>query len=650
MTLDAGTLLQILIFAIGIYVVLGFLAATRGTGLVRGLGVALLFVFGGLFGLAKQLGLAELEYILQGVFGFIVVILAVVFQPELRRGIVSLGENPLLRRLVRTQREGVVEEVTAAVTSMARKKQGALIVFERDVPLDEYMEKGVRIDAQVNRLLLESIFEDGGALHDGAVIVRGKRIESAASILPLSENEELAKTIGTRHRAALGLAEETDAVAIVVSEETGLISICAKGQMERRIPRTEVEALLRMRLGKEKVDAARLSVLQRAQRSVFGNFAQKLLAVVLATGLYWIAWRDVHRVETFELEVVAASDVSRAPEAGALKLLLPDPLAVAVLTDENGARVRRVTVRVDAAQARLQELAAGVGGLFEVPEAWLGEVRALDPSAFVWGAGGPVSGVVVQWAQQERLNLEVRRYTAAACRVTPGELDLAPTGTPEGYEVVSDSMRFDPGTLRLVGPPDSIKRFLADPTSLPIVAPDLSGADGPSFSRRIMLDPARAGDVRLEGDVFLHGELVEVVRDLGRLPVDVVLVSFDAASRPPLERFEAPVEQVELLIRSRGLLPRGADDEVIDRYRLEVRELARQYARVWIDVDRLDGLRGRLQVPDLDEAWRMSPAPAFDAARDNPRARLWLELAEDDNYLVLVRREPQGDPNDEPKD
>ena len=638
MSFEAGTLLQILIFAIGIYVVLGFLAATRGTGLVRGLGVALLVVFGGLFGLAKQLGLAELEYILQGVFGFIVVILAVVFQPELRRGIVSLGENPLLHRLVRTDREGVVEEIAAAATSMARKKQGALIVFERDTPLDEFIEKGVRIDAKVSRLLLESIFENGGALHDGAVIVRGNRIESAASILPLSDNEELAKTIGTRHRAALGLAEQTDAVAIVVSEETGLISICAKGQMERRIPRTELEALLHTRLGREPVEAQRAPFLERARDAFLDNLPQKVLAIVLATGLYWFAWRDVHRVETFDLVVVASTDLARAPEAGKLKFLLPDPLAVAVLTNTKGARLEYVSVRVDAAQARLQELAAGVGGVVEVPHDWVGETRALDPKAVVWGAGGPVAGIAVNWALEGGVSLTVTRYIEDELRVSPAELQLEPTGVPDGFEVPRESMHFDPAVLRLVGPPRALEGLLADVTSLPLVAPDLAGSEGPTFTRRVTLDAARAGGVRLVGDVFLHGELIEETRDLGSQDVDVVLVSFTAGGRTPLERFAAPVEQVELRIKTRGILPRGTDDEAVESARLEVRRFVGAHARAWVDVDDLDGFRGALSVSDLDAAWRRSKEPVFDAARANPRARLWVEPKEEDRYMVLVER------------
>jgi diadenylate cyclase len=646
MSLDAGTLLQILIFAIGIYVVLGFLAATRGTGLVRGLGVALLFVFGGLFGLAKQLGLAELEYILQGVFGFLVVILAVVFQPELRRGIVSLGENPLLHRLVRTDREGVVEEIAAAATSMARKKQGALIVFERDMPLDEFIEKGVRVDARVHRLVLESIFENGGALHDGAVIVRGNRIESAASILPLSDNEELAKTIGTRHRAALGLAEQTDAVAVVVSEETGLISICAKGQMERRIPRTELEALLHTRLGREQVEAKRESLFVRTRDAVLDNFPQKVLSLVLATGLYWFAWRDVHKVETFDLVVVAASDVARAPEAGKLKILLPDPLAVAVLRSSKGVRLERVAVSVDAARARLQQLAAGVGGLVEVPLDWVGETRALDPRSVVWGAGGPVAGIAVDWALEGGVSLEVTRYEEGSLRVSPAALDFGPIGVPDGFEVPAESMHFDPAVLRLVGPPEELRLFLAEEGSLPLVPPDLDGAEGPTFSRRVTLDAERARGVRLVGDVFLHGELVEETRELGSQDVDVVLVSFTAGGPSPLERFVAPGEQVELRIRTRGILPRGADTESVESAGFAVREFVRTHARAWVAVDDLDGLRGVLSVSDLDAAWRSSADPVFDAARTNPRARLWLEPKDEDKYMVLVERKSVEDEDD----
>ena len=173
-----------------------------------------------------------------------VIVLVILFHPELRRGIMRLGDNALLARLFRSDRGAAVDQVVAAIVNMARDRVGALVAFEGNTPLDAYVERGVRVNAEVNRLLLESLFHEGNALHDGAVIVRGDRIEAAACILPLSENQEISKSTGTRHRAALGLSEETDALVIVVSEETSQISVALGGRLERDVGPERLRAIV----------------------------------------------------------------------------------------------------------------------------------------------------------------------------------------------------------------------------------------------------------------------------------------------------------------------------------------------------------------------------------------------------------------------
>ena len=148
MNLDPKTILQVLVLAVGAHIVLSFLRTSRGSGLVRGVLIALFVVFGGLLGVARWLELAELQYILETLTGFVVVILAIVFQPELRRGIVSLGDNPLLRTVIGSRGGDVADEVAAACAAMAKRKQGALVAFERQVALDAWTRKAVRVDAR----------------------------------------------------------------------------------------------------------------------------------------------------------------------------------------------------------------------------------------------------------------------------------------------------------------------------------------------------------------------------------------------------------------------------------------------------------------------------------------------------------------------
>ena len=235
--------LQALILGAGIYVALGFLRSTRGGGIVRGLVVALLFGAVGLWGLAELLRLEELGHILQSITGYVVVILVILFQPELRRGIAQLGEQALLGQRKRNE---TANEIAQAAIAMARRRRGALIAIERDFSLDAYVDNAVRVDGQVTRLLIESIFHPGSALHDGAIVLRGDRIAAAASLFPLTENLRISSSTGTRHRAALGLTEETDAVTLVVSEETGEIALCRSGEMQSNVSPDRLEAELSM--------------------------------------------------------------------------------------------------------------------------------------------------------------------------------------------------------------------------------------------------------------------------------------------------------------------------------------------------------------------------------------------------------------------
>jgi diadenylate cyclase len=222
--------LEVVIIATIFYYVLKFMQGTRGIRILGGV----LVVYTGAFVcllLANQLQLYVVHYVLLvGLLPISLVAMIVIFQPELRRGLIRVGESPFLRALLKTELP-TTEEILEAIVSMSKKKVGALIAIERDVGLGTYVEGGVRMNALVTKELLETIFHRGSPLHDGAVIIRASRIAAAGCLFPLTENPSVAKTMGTRHRAAVGVTEETDAACIVVSEETGSVSVALRGNM-----------------------------------------------------------------------------------------------------------------------------------------------------------------------------------------------------------------------------------------------------------------------------------------------------------------------------------------------------------------------------------------------------------------------------------
>jgi diadenylate cyclase len=212
--------------------------------IVRGFGfLALILLFVAMYALS-YFGLDTIGAIFKYLLAVSVTALIIIFQPELRRGLLRLGRNPILGRLVARDTH-VVDEVVKAATSLARDQIGGLIAFEGRVPLDNFVQTGVRIEAQVKSELITTIFWPGSALHDGAVIIREDRIAAGACLFPLTENPEVSRMLGTRHRAAIGLSEETDAVCIVVSEETGTISLAREGKLTRDCDEDKLRALLR---------------------------------------------------------------------------------------------------------------------------------------------------------------------------------------------------------------------------------------------------------------------------------------------------------------------------------------------------------------------------------------------------------------------
>src|SRR2546421_3351654 len=237
---ESRNVLDLVLVFVLVYAVLKLLRGTRAVPMAAGIAA-----FALLYWLALRYDLATLEYVLRGVLLYLPILIIVLFQSEIRQAFISLGNRirlPLLTRQRGQFGEGVYDEIVLAATTLASTKTGALIVIERGVGLKNVVDGGVGLDAELSYDLLVTIFNPATPLHDGAVVVRRHRIAAAACFLPLTLNPRLSKDLGTRHRAAIGITEDSDAVAVVVSEETGLISFVEGGQIRRGLDATKLRA------------------------------------------------------------------------------------------------------------------------------------------------------------------------------------------------------------------------------------------------------------------------------------------------------------------------------------------------------------------------------------------------------------------------
>ena len=235
--------IDIALVAVVVYRILVMFRGTRAVQMLIGLSC---LVAGSL--LARRLELYSTQWILDNFWSFWVIALVVLFQPELRRALARVGEGRLASTLLgvsRAERAHVIDEIVDAVESLTARRIGALIVVERSAGLRQYAELGVAVDGLVSADLLVSVFLPYSPLHDGAVFVQGSRLVAAGCFLPLSRNLQIARSLGTRHRAALGISEETDAVGLAVSEESGRVTIAVGGHIET----VRDLAVLRSRLG-----------------------------------------------------------------------------------------------------------------------------------------------------------------------------------------------------------------------------------------------------------------------------------------------------------------------------------------------------------------------------------------------------------------
>lgn len=256
---------EMLLIAVLIYNIIKWMKNTRAWQLVKG--ILVLFVF---FILANILKLNAILWLFKNGIGSFITAILIVFQPELRKALEHLGNRNIVSPLFNTSEEDrfsedTINAIMKATFEMAKVRTGALIVIEREMSLDEFVETGIILDAKVSGELLTNIFEHNTPLHDGAVVIRGNRITAATCYLhPTANNNNLSKELGTRHRAAVGLSEETDGFAIVVSEESGAVSVASQGELFRRISRDSLYDMLKEVQNKANVQN------NKSRKTIFG--------------------------------------------------------------------------------------------------------------------------------------------------------------------------------------------------------------------------------------------------------------------------------------------------------------------------------------------------------------------------------------------
>jgi diadenylate cyclase len=450
-------ILQVAILSTGIYVFLRFLRTTRGSGLLRGLLVAFLFGAIGLWGLSRYLQFEELNHIIEGFTPYVAVILVILFQPELRRAMARLGQHNRLAQMFKSGQKEMVTRVTNAAVSMASRRHGALIAFQRETPLDAWTNNAVHIDSEVSATLLESIFHPGGALHDGAVVIEGDRVVAAACLFPLTENIQLSKSTGTRHRAALGLTEETDAVTLTVSEETGQLSIARQGFFSRDIPPADLEQSLRDALGlpsgeEKPAPGSRLVRLGAAIRQVFmDDVFRKAGSLALASGMIYLAYQDIVIPKTLTMQVSEVRPgVLVRPAPFTLKIRLPES-SFHLVSPPSGTSIELEVLGTQANHDRL----GSPGGVLDVPLDVPEGAFDIAIDDITWSQGS--SALEFKWAGKRAPRLQVERYTRLTFDLRPDHVAVDTTSLDPHFVAKSTGLEFGQTNITIEGPREAIR-------------------------------------------------------------------------------------------------------------------------------------------------------------------------------------------------
>ncbi len=638
--MSASFAIQGLVLTAGIYAFLRFLRTTRGSGILNGLVIAGLVVIVGLWGLADIFQLEEFQYIVQGITPFLAVILAILFQPELRRAMIQLGErNQLTRMFQRGQKESVSEVAQAAV-AMAARRHGALIAFQRETALDAYTQNAVRVDAEVGRLLLENLFHPGSALHDGAVVIEGDRVSAAACLFPLTENVEISKSTGTRHRAALGLTEETDAVTLIVSEETGNLAICQRGHMERDIAPARIEERLRHYLGyaERGEDGGSPSFLAGLKSLFTHDLLRKAAAAGLAFAILFLVHQDILEDKDFPLRL--RTDGVRT--ANSLSVVLPTPAHHLAAPAPNST----LEVRVRATRSELSGLNNTLSGVLSLSEDTIGSGPfPLDKVSWTNSQTGEEVDLDVGW-KDEAPTLKVERYAEQTFTLTADTLDLDDTSIDARYRVDWEGVVFSPSEITLVGPQDALDALVAGAMPLKFQRKVIGPKDRDAKRFYLSLaDELVAESLRLQ-DTRTPEAIVPIVpdrRDLGSIEVEIAKVKLDPNSPVNPDDWSIPAvsERASFKFLTEGIFNVGEDPgtPAFAQRANAVREFVERHLRAMVDVSQLD-VNGSKTVrviwvwPPNHIDWWSEFASYIGEENLDPEAKILLELETEAEILL----------------
>jgi diadenylate cyclase len=566
--------LQILILTLGIYLFLRFLRSTQGSRIVRGLAIGLPVIVVSIWGTATYLKLAELQFILQNIGGYAVVFIAILFQEELRRGMAQFGENPLVNRFVTSLETDVLEEVSSAAIAMATKQEshgsftrvkphGALIVFERVSSLKSYIVGGRRLDAVVSKDFIESVFQPKSPLHDGALIIRKDRVAAVSCMLPLTQNLSIAKTTGTRHRAAIGLSEETDAVTLVVSEETGKISIATGGKL-RHVPQADLAGELRLSLGAD-TGEKKGSFGQRASKFLREDLAWFAGSILLAYSILFIAQGSISKTREFTLSVVETPYGSEVdPEAGTLALRLPGHDYHLVTPVSN----QTFTVLATGPIGKLDLLGASLAGTIAMEQdGGLTTRVGIDDIHFLQSA--PLN-VEFQWADDAAPEIEVVRYESLSITLGPENVTIDQDNLDVHFELASVPVTFEVSTVEVTGPPDAIAALLMTPELFKLQDVALTNEDINDHVEILGLHPdlvkaglSLANGLRVRTTVSITPVRIVLDREIER-ELTLTFHSNANVNLARLDRWRLKSSQLTVSFRvvTQGILPTNVDSDL----------------------------------------------------------------------------------------
>lgn len=652
--------LQVAILAPALYLFLRFLRRTRGGGVLRGLVVALAFGVLGLWGLAKYFDLAELNYLIGSITPFLAVILTILFQPELRRAIARLGTQNRFARFFKVRRHETIHIVAEAAREMAGRRHGALIAFQRDESLDTYTQAAVRVDAEVRRLVLESIFHPGGALHDGAVVIEGDRIAAAACLFPLTENIEISKSTGTRHRAALGLTEESDAVTLVVSEETGSLAVCHRGQIERHVPPDRLEEVLLQKLeadaqGEKGARAGRTdereqhSRLRMIARELFvHDLPRKAAALLLAAGMIWVAYQELVIEHDIVLTVVSTHPgETRGPAPGLLEIRMPgrDYHLVSPGVDVG------VELVVSGTRGQLESIGFNVGGVLSVGSE-VGEAAVELPlEDVVWnlGPGAERIGLAFRWKDGAAPLLKIERYDHLLVPLDPKHVPVDLQDLDPRFKALTGQIVFRDDQVEVEGPRAAVAALRQGEIPFQLEPIVVAATDRKERRKDLRLSQ-ELRDRRLAisegGRVGATLKIIPAERDLGTIEVEVRVAGLRPSEDVEPERWTIfqQHQKATFTIRTAGIIPVAAEpgSAVFVDFLRGVRGFVEKNLRAWVDVSYLDQSQGTTLPLEwkLRGDWR-SELPKLIGEELDEQAELVLILETDP--MIRLQKKDEDD-------